>query len=277
MTAVFAIAGLTFREAVRRRFVFAGLLISIAFLIIAIIPIHPRNRLFFSHDEMALLVGQIIASFGGHIAEFFAFLFAIALSAGTISSEIDRGVLAVILPKPIGRWSVYCGKWLGVNLFVLPFLLLWVAILQFAIFNHIHQTLPNLWRTYLVMTLYPIVFSSLTLFFSSFTSSLLSMVMPLTIASVAWSEGILKTFGYQFDVESLKLASKVVVYVAPLNPMSRWIEMALDPTVLIEVEQFMRRPGPVDPPANLIDLGWILGYGLIAFAAGLVIFQRRDI
>ena len=163
------------------------------------------------------------------------------------------------------------------NLFVLPFLLLWVAILQFAIFNHIHQTLPNLWRTYLVMTLYPIVFSSLTLFFSSFTSSLLSMVMPLTIASVAWSEGILKTFGYQFDVESLKLASKVVVYVAPLNPMSRWIEKALDPTVLIEVEQFMRRPGPVDPPANLIDLGWILGYGLIAFAAGLVIFQRRDI
>ena len=109
MTAVFAIAGLTFREAVRRRFVFAGLLISIAFLIIAIIPIHPRNRLFFSPDEMALLVGQIIASFGGHIAEFFAFLFAIALSAGTISSEIDRGVLAVILPKPIGRWSVYCG------------------------------------------------------------------------------------------------------------------------------------------------------------------------
>jgi ABC-type transport system involved in multi-copper enzyme maturation permease subunit len=228
-------------------------------------------------DDLNMLIGEIIETFGGHIAEFFAFLFAVALSAGTISSEIDRGVLAVVLPKPIGRWSVYCGKWLGVNAFVLMSLIVWVALLQFAIYNHIHQTMPNLWKAYLIMALYPLVFSSLTLFFSSFTSNLLSIVLPLTVASCAWTEGLLKTLGYGLDVNSLKIASKVVVYAAPLNPMSRWLDRVLDPQVLGMIQQFRRPTGPPDPPANWIDLGWIIGYGLAAFIAGMILFQRRDL
>jgi hypothetical protein len=38
-----------------------------------------------------------------------------------------------------------------------------------------------------------------------------------------------------------------------------------------------REAGPTDPPANWIDMGWILGYALIAFLAGMIIFQKRDI
>jgi ABC-type transport system involved in multi-copper enzyme maturation permease subunit len=277
MSAVLTIAGLTVREAFRRRFVFAGLLISLAFLLLVAVPIHPRRAMFFSPPEVLVLIAQIIAMFGGHIAEFFAFLFAVALASGTISNEIERGVLAVILPKPIGRWAVYCGKWLGVNLFVLPFLFFWVCLLQLSIYHHTQSTLPSLWRAYFVMALYPIIFSSVTLFFSSFTSNLLSIVLPLIVASTAWSEGILKTLGYMFDVDSIKFAAKAVTFVAPLNPMSRWVEKVINPTLLIEINSYSRHFGPADPPANLTDLGWILGYGLVAFVAGLIIFEKRDL
>jgi len=277
MLAAVTIAGLTLREAVRRRFVYAGLLISVAFLLIAFLPIHLRRADFLPPDQLNVLVAQLIETHGGHIAEFFAFLFSVSLSAGTISNEIERGVLSVILPKPIGRWSVYAGKWLGVNLFVLSFLLIWVALLQFAIYNHVHQTMPNLWKAFGVMALYPVVFSSVTFFFSSFTSNLLATTLPLIIASVAESEGILKRLGYGFDVESLKVAAKLVTYVAPLNPMSRWVEKVLNPGLLITFQQFTAPPGPSDPPANWFDLGWIAGYAAVLFIAGLVIFQKRDI
>jgi ABC-type transport system involved in multi-copper enzyme maturation permease subunit len=277
MSAVFAIAGLTLREAIRRRFIYAGVLVSAVLLLLAVIPFHPRHSYMFSPSEMNLLIGEMIETFGGHIAEFFAFLFAIALSAGTISNEIERGVLAVILPKPIGRLSVYFGKWLGVNLFVLAFLLLWVGLLQFAVFHHIHHTMPNLWKAYFVMALYPLVFSSLTFLFSSFTSNLLSIVLPLIVASAAWTEGLLKTLGYMFDVSTLKIASKVVVYIAPLNPMSRWLEKVLDAELWQSLQRFRSSFGPVDPPAGWIDLAWIIGYGLAALIAGAIIFQRRDL
>jgi ABC-type transport system involved in multi-copper enzyme maturation permease subunit len=277
MSAVFVIAGLTVREAVRRNFVFTALLVALALLVITVIPIHPKQSFFFTHDEMLLLTGQIIATFGGHIASFFAFLFSIALTAGTISSEIERGVLAVILPKPIGRWSVYCGKWLGVNLVVLPILLVWVALLELAIFHHTHAWMPSLWKSYLVMALYPLVFSSVTLFFSTFTSSVLAIVLPLILASTAWSEGLLKILGYTFDDASLKFVAKAVVYVAPLNPLSRWVEKVLNPGLMLQVFNNRPHPGGVDPPANLIDLAWIIGYGMIAFVAGLIIFQRRNL
>jgi ABC-type transport system involved in multi-copper enzyme maturation permease subunit len=277
MGAVFVIAELTVREAIRRRFIFAGLLVSLVFGLIVVFPIHPRQFMMFSPAEVLILTGQMIAVFGGHIAEFFAFLFAVALTAGTISNEVERGVLAVILPKPLARWSVYCGKWLGVNLFVLPFLFFWICLLQLAIYHHTHQLMPTLWKAFFVMALYPLVFTSVTLFFSSFTSNLLAIVMPLILASTAWCEGILKLLGNLFDVATIKWAAKAVVYVAPLNPMSRWVEKVLKPNLLLYMDSFARHPGGTDPPANTIDLAWIIGYGLVAFVAGLIIFQRRDL
>jgi ABC-type transport system involved in multi-copper enzyme maturation permease subunit len=277
MGAVAAIAELTWKEAVRRRFVYAGLLICVAFLVIAFIPIHPRRAFLFPDDQVTTLIGQIIATFGGHIAEFFAFLFAITLSAGSISSELDRGVLSVILPKPISRWSVYVGKWLGVNLFVLLFLLLWVAILEFAIYNHTHVFMLSLCKAYFLMALYPLVFSAVTFFFSTFTSNILSIVLPLMLSSVAWTEGLLNRLGYQFDEGSLKFAAKVVVLAAPLSPLHRWVERVLNPALFLELQNFVRPPGPPEHAANISDLVWIFSYGIIAFIAGLIVFQRRDI
>jgi len=269
------IAALTVKEAVRRRFVFAGFLVCLAFLLIAVIQIHPR----FMIVPAALLpqfIAAIISTNGCSMIAFFSGLFAIALGAGTISGEIERGVLAVIVPKPIRRVSIYLGKWLGINLFIAPFVFVWIAILQYAIHHHTGSTMPQLWRAFGILMLYPAVFSALTMLFSAVTSTLLATILPLILASAAWSEGILARFGYGFNIATLKTMSKVVVYLAPLNPLSRWVEKILQPTIL---EMIPRRDYfvPVDPPAGMRDLAWILAYGIVALVVGAVIFQRRDL
>lgn len=277
MGAALTIARLTVKEAVRRRFILAGLLICGFFFVLAFAPIHPHATLIFSTRTMLQITGAEMALQGGHMVEFFGFLFAVALSAGTISAEVERGVLAVIVPKPIPRASVYLGKWLGINLFILPCIVIWTAILQWAIVRHIGYTIPTLWRLIEVMVLYPVVFSSLTMLFSSFTSHLLSMILPLIMASAAWSEDFLKLFGYGFDINTLKTAAKAVVYIAPLNPMSRWFDKVLDQPILIQLEAMRPHFGPVDPPANGRDLAWILGYAAVALIVGTLVFQKRDL
>jgi ABC-type transport system involved in multi-copper enzyme maturation permease subunit len=279
MNAMLAIAGLTVREAVRRNFVVAGLLICGLFAVVAYIPIHPRPTMVFdlSPEEVKSLTAALIASRGSSMVAFFSFLFAVALGAGTISGEIERGVMSVVAPKPIGRASIYVGKWIGLNLFILPFTLLWTALLQWAIYKHIGHTVPGLWHATAILALYPATFTAITMLFSSFTSTLLATIMPMILASTAWSEGILKVFGNMFDVATLKLLARIVVFAAPLNPLSRWVERVLDQPILERVNVFSRMGGAPDPPAQLLDLAWIAIYAAAALLAGLVIFQRRDL
>lgn len=269
------IAALTVKEAVRRRFTFAGLVVCAAFLLFAFIPIHLRS-IFVPPAIKAKLVGELISTRGCSVVGFFSFLFAVALGAGTISGEVERGTLSVIVPKPISRWSIYCGKWLGINLFIAPFVVMWVAILQYSILRHTGTTMPQMWRCLGLLMLYPAIFSAITMLFSTMTSTLLSTILPMMLASTAWSEGIFAGFGYGFNIAALKTISRVVVYAAPLNPLSRWIERVLAPTLLFLIPH---RPdfGPPDPPAGMRDLVWILAYGIVALLAGAIIFQRRDL
>jgi len=233
--------------------------------------------MFFSDEDMNPLIAAVMASRGSSMIAFFGFLFAVALSAGAVSGEVERGVLSVIVSKPVTRSSIYLGKWVGVNLFVAPFILLWTGILQWAIFKHVAHTVPGLWRADAVILLYPAVFSALTLLFSTLTSTLLATILPLIVASTAWSEGMLKFFAHLFDVETLRVMAHVVVYVAPLNPLSRWVERLLDQPMLNRLAMLMRFGDKPDPPASALDLWWILGYCGIMLAVGLWIFARRDL
>jgi ABC-type transport system involved in multi-copper enzyme maturation permease subunit len=272
------IARLTLTEIMRRRFWLAALIVCGLYVGEAFIPIHMggmrRRMLGPMLDQMT---GQIMATFGAEMIEFFCFLFAVALSAGAISAEMERGTLAVVVPKPLPRWSIYVGKLLGINLFLAPLLIVLTSLLQWAIWMHIDRVEPSLWTAMGAMYLYPLLFSSLTLCFSSFTGNLLATILPLIMASTAWSEGILKRLGYIFDVHSLKAAATAVVYVVPLNPMSRWLERALNFDLMQRLNFSNRQFGPSDPPANGIDLCWILGYAAAAFLVGLIVFEKRDL
>jgi ABC-type transport system involved in multi-copper enzyme maturation permease subunit len=277
MNAVFTLAGLTVREAVRRKFIVAGLLICALFAVVAYIPIHPRATVFFSADEYLEIIAAETASLGASMVAFFSFLFAVSLGAGSISNEIERGVMSVIVPKPISRASIYFGKWLGLNLFILPFTALWTAMLQWAIAKHVGHVVPGLWHALPILALYPVVFTALTLMFSALTSTLLATILPFIIASTAWSEVILNGLSARFDIQTLKVLGKVVVYLAPLNPLSRWVERMLDQPIIERIAAVMHPNMVPDPPAHMRDLVWILAYAAATLVVGLVVFQRRDL
>ncbi len=277
LSGVWTTARLTLTEAMRRRFWIPALAVGLFYVLLGFFPIHPHGMDLLGPVIRDQFIAAVMGTYGATMIEFFCFLFAVALSAGAISAELERGTLSVIVPKPLPRWAIYTGKWLGVNLFLAPYLLFLTSLLQWALWMHIHKTSPNIWHAMGVMYLYPLLFTSLTLMFSSFAGNLLATIIPLIFASTAWSENILRALGYAFDVDSLKIAAKYIVYVVPLNPMSRWLERAQNFSILQVFPISREHPWPPDPPANLYDLGWILGYAGIAFLIGLVVFQRRDL
>ena len=120
------IATLTFREAIRRKALLGAVALTLAFLAlyawgtgVAVRELDeslPRGLARIasatSVDARMLAVGELLLA-GLFAVSNIAGLLAIFTAAGTIAQEVDQGTLHSIVPKPIARWQVVVGKWLG--------------------------------------------------------------------------------------------------------------------------------------------------------------------
>ena len=124
MNAISIIAKLTFREAIRRRIMLAGLVLGIAFVIIYSVGTH---FIFgqIATDTAANMPSQMTANIlkaestnafmmmGLYAATFLSIAMAALLGADTLAGEINSGTIQTIATKPIRRADIVLGKWLG--------------------------------------------------------------------------------------------------------------------------------------------------------------------
>src|SRR5437762_8485945 len=107
---------LTFHEAWRRWMVLAAVLLGAAFVLLFGVG------LAFVRDNMVqngrpLLVREAANSFfllaGLYVVHFLTIMLAIFASVDAISGEIGSHTIQTIVTKPVRRWQVLLGKWLG--------------------------------------------------------------------------------------------------------------------------------------------------------------------
>lgn len=284
MTAVWTLAGLTIREAVRRRVFIAALLIALLFAAFAFLPITVKTGPFMGMDmeEARNNTGRLLAWQGCGVMKFFASILAVTLSAGAITAEVDKGVLSVVVPKPLPRAAVYLGKWLGLILMLLASIALWSVLLAWAVWMHTHTFHPRIFVGALSVCLFPLLFVTLTLFFSSFATYSLSAGLALIAAGMALAEDILRRLSSPFVLNApiLNTLADIVSYIVPLNRMNHWITRGLG-NAGWDISVFFGQGGPGAPPASVAtgagDMAYILAYMAFFLAAGLIVFQRRDL
>jgi Cu-processing system permease protein len=122
MKSIWVIARMTFREAVRRRIVFAGLVLGLVFLIVFsfgfhVIYINAYDRLRITSDAYRNLVASetlnVLMLAGLYAVTFLSAAMGALLGADTLSGEITSGTIQTIVAKPVRRSAVVLGKWLG--------------------------------------------------------------------------------------------------------------------------------------------------------------------
>src|SRR5215216_7965252 len=124
MSAISIIARLTFREAIRRRIMLAGLVLGIGFLIIYSVGLHFISTSM-TQDTAANMPSQSAANVmmseamnfflmaGLYAVTFLSIAMAALLGADTLAGEINSGSIQTIVTKPVRRSDVVFGKWLG--------------------------------------------------------------------------------------------------------------------------------------------------------------------
>jgi ABC-type transport system involved in multi-copper enzyme maturation permease subunit len=278
MTSVWLLAGLTWREMLRRRLFVLSLLIALLFFLASLMP-----TLFGARDVTIRATGQqqsvavVLAAFlGVPMLKFFAALQVIGLASGAVSGDLERGLLAVVLPKPIARWQVIVGKWIGINLVLVANLLLWTTLGWASLRLQTGHSFPTLFLAGAWSVVYSLIFCTLALFFSTFTTGALAAGLAALLGAAAWPHAILRQLGSTFHVPALARAGAAARYLVPVNQVELWVEHSLGPIApsLINPAGFAFNVPRQPSAADLVYVGL---YIAALFAAALVIFQRRDI
>lgn len=106
MKPLLAIAVLTWKSAFRYRFfwVIAAMLLGA----VVLLPI------FLKDDGTARGFVQILLTYTLSVTLFLLGLVTVWLSCGTLARDVDECQIQMIAVKPVGRWQIWLGKWLGI-------------------------------------------------------------------------------------------------------------------------------------------------------------------
>jgi len=110
------IARLTFREAARRWILWVASIMGILFLVVYSIGFHEIYKEIVREGTNRLQTNEF-ANFlqmaGLYAVNFLTLIIAVLTSVDTLAGEINSGTIHTLVSKPIRRWQIVIGKWLG--------------------------------------------------------------------------------------------------------------------------------------------------------------------
>lgn len=222
------------------------------------------------------IVPRITLILGLDVVKFFGSVMAMTLASGAIALEIERGVLYAVLYKPLRRYQIVLGKWIGVLVFAVLNTLFWGVLLYISVRWMLGKSYWETWRAMLIVLLYPVLFGTLTLFFSTFASTGLTIALSIISAGIAWSEKPMREFGFVFDIPTLIEVANNVRWIVPMNHLRRWV---LEEMMVILPERMLasQRFQAFETAPTAWELGYVFGYIAVVLALAIGVFGRRDV
>jgi len=253
MRQVFAIAQVTYREAVRNRVLYSLLFFVAALLIVSSI----LDRITLGQS------GKVVLDLGLAAVHLSGALIAIYLGVSLMAREIADRTLHVVLAKPVGRGTFLMGKYLG----LVATLALIVAVMGLALLGALaafgvppglafFQAVGMIWVELAVLT-------AVAVFFASFTGPFLSGMFTLGLFVAGHLAPGLRALGESTGDKVLVAAGRVVYYLLPNLEVFDLKVQALYHT-------------PVSAAAAGLALAYAAGYTAVLLGAAGLVFARRD-
>ena len=189
------IAQLTFQEAFRRKMIVAVLFLSVVFLALYAFGFKLLVDDFETFNQQRggmpaqLLPYEIQASamvmLGLYTVNFLAGIMTIFAAVGAISAEIESGTLHAVLSKPIARWEIIAGKYVGFMLMIsayIAFMVGGVVLISTGIGSY---TAPNVLHGTALIILVSMILLSLTMLGSTLLSTMANGITG--VDPVSWT------------------------------------------------------------------------------------------
>ncbi len=279
---VLTIAGLTLREASRRK-----VLRSIGLLMVALLGLSAWgfSRLAAESDFGSLTSGEarLVASqllnlvmFGMSLITALGTAF---LAGPTISGEVESGVALAVFARPVRRWTVLLGKWLGLVAFGTGFVVFAGLAQCLVVQLTVGYWPPQPVIALLLLAAQTVVLLTLALLLSSALSPMASGVVAVGLFGATWIAGVVGGIGQALGNDGVARVGVISRIILPTDGLWRGAMHSLqDPSAFaqfgVELEGF---PFLSEAPLSAAYLGWTVVWVAMVWALAALAFSRRDV
>ena len=279
---VLTLASFTLREALRKKILLGALVLTVGFLIVygagMFFAVREFNNVSNGSPQIRALSLAGLLMAGLYVLNSIAGLLAIFVSVASISWEIDQGTLHAVIPRPVTRWQVIIGKWLGFAAMLVAYTAA-TTLATMAIVWAIGGYFPSgALGGVALMCLGTLLLLSLTMAGSTFLPAITNGIVIFMLYSVGTLGGMIEQIGWAITNRTMVNIGIISSLMIPTDSIWKMAAQALQ-TDLPGGRLAMAVMGPfasINPPSM-----WMAAYaglyGLAAMAAAVIIFQRRDL
>ena len=273
------ITRLTFREAQRRRLVWIGLGLGAAFVILFTVGYYfayqevLRNRpQGFSQQIFVDQFSGVMLSAGLYVINFLIIMITVLTSVGVIAGEISSQTIHALASKPIRRWEIVLGKWLGLATMLTIYTIILSVALMIAVRVIGGYTANNPLPALGILVLEGLTVLSVTLLGSSLMSTLANGVVIFMLYGVAFVGGWVEQIGTMAGSDTARNLGIASSLLMPSEALWRYAASLLQSSGLLgAISPFSTVSQPT--PAFVAYAGV---YVVALLGAAMWAFSRRD-
>jgi Cu-processing system permease protein len=275
-----SIARMTFLEARMRKMLWAVILLGGAFLVIY------TAGFYFVYREISRSMSNSIARVmeplnffvmaGLYGVNFLVVMLAVLASVDTLSGEIASGTIHTVVTKPLRRWEVVVGKWLGLAVMLSVF----AAVMSAALIGIVRVIAgylpPNPVAGVALILLEGLVVLTLSILGGTRLSTLTNGVVVFMLYGLAFIAGWIEQIGAFLHSEAAVDIGIVVSLLMPSEAMWKRAAYLMQPPFLRELGLSTTPFGAASAPSSAMVVYTVL-YIAAALALAIRWFSRRDL
>ncbi len=294
MRNIWILAGMTLREAARRRIVLTGLLLGLCFVVVYSVGYHYVDEQFrkvadrtqnseaippaVRGPNVALVVARegenSLLLAGLYAATFLSIAMAALLAADTLAGEISSGTVQTIVTKPIRRSDVIFGKWLGFAVLLALYLLLIAGGVVLSVFLQSRYTADNLLIGLGLIYLEALLIMTIAMACSSALSGLATGGIVFGLYGLAFIGGWIEQFGSMLQNATAVKVGIITSLIIPSETL--WRRAAYEMQSPVAGALGMSPFSAISVPSPLM-IGYTIIYLLVTLWLAVRNFQERDI
>jgi Cu-processing system permease protein len=273
---VWLMARVTFLEAVRRKIIWFAAIAGAAFLTLFWAGLHsmmqsmsPRVNTFNRMEAMGMMT--MMALYAGSMM---TSLMAALVSCDTLSGEIASGTIHAIATKPVNRWCLVLGKWIGFAVMLALYVLLIEGGAIAVGWIEGHHATPHTAAALSLIWLQSVVLLGVTMLCSTRLSALTAGACSLGLYGIAFVGGWIEQFGAIRHIRGCVNVGILASLIMPSDALWRRVAIKVQPPILGAAGVSPFASSMVPDNAMVV---YAVVYAVVALAVALIVFERRDL
>ena len=277
---VLKIAGITFMEARWRKVAWAIILLGLAFLLVFTVGFYfmwrDMSRVYDIASVRMLEPVNFFVLAGMYGVSFLSVVLALLVSVDTIAGEITSGTIQTLVTKPLRRWEVVIGKWLGLAVMLSLFIVVMCSSLIGIVWTITRYLPPNPLAGILLIALEGLVVLTLSILGGTRLPALANGVVVFMLYGLAFIAGWIEQIGAMLRNEAAVNTGIVVSLLVPSEAMWKRAAYLMQPPFLSNLGLDATPFGAASTPSPLM-VGYAALYVVAALAIAVRLFSRRDL